>query len=192
LTRKRIFLTLYICALTLFTSFALFFAIELRPSLIDAFGLHRIRYYLLKKTDYPSDPKLVFTRGPSAPVRARLSGDLYRTEYGDPEPFDYAATYTPEGFRSNSSAAPYEMVVIGDSFVEIGEDDSMTLSERLKAETGLSTFNLGRGWYGPHQYVELLRRYGLGLRPRFAVLCIFSGNDIEDIRQYEQWAKGGD
>ncbi|HKR80729.1 MAG TPA: hypothetical protein VJR69_13565 [Nitrospira sp.] len=102
----------------------------------------------------------------------------------------YNATYTADGFRSNSSTSDFKVLVVGDSYVEIGEEDALTLSEQLKQVSGLSTFNLGRGWYGPFQYLELLNRYGSTLRPRYAVLCFFDGNDAEDTRQFLKWQGG--
>jgi hypothetical protein len=82
------------------------------------------------------------------------------------------------------------VLVIGDSFVEFGEEDSLTLSEQLKEISGLTTFNLGRGWYGPFQYLELLKQYGSTIRPQYAVLCFFDGNDAEDTKQFLRWQKG--
>ena len=173
-------------------SLALFAAVELRPGLAVTFGLVKIRYYALKWADYRPDPVLVFDRRQPPPLRGKFPGDLYLPEYGPAQPFDYSATYTPDGFRANSSRPPYEVVVVGDSFVEAGSDDSLTLSERLRARTGLPALNLGRSWYGPPQYVEVLRRYGLPHRPRVALLCFFSGNDAEDAAEYERWSRGGD
>jgi hypothetical protein len=120
-------------------------------------------------------------------------GSMYRKEYGGQAPvINYTASYDANGFRTNSSQAPYEVVIIGDSYVEIGESDDQTLSEQLKAYSGFRTCNLGREWYGPYQYVKVLRRYALDLKPRFALFCFFSGNDIMDIQQYENWLQGGD
>jgi hypothetical protein len=81
-------------------------------------------------------------------------------------------------------------VVIGDSYVEFGETDELTLPEQLKRESGSSTFNLARGWYGPFQYLELFKRYAPRLKPRYAVLCFFDGNDADDTKQYLRWQKG--
>jgi hypothetical protein len=102
------------------------------------------------------------------------------------------ASYTDEGFRTNSSAPPFDVVVVGDSYIEFGESDESTLSELLKQESGLSTFNLGRAWYGPPQYLEIFKRYGIGTKAPYAVLGFFSGNDAEDTRQYLRWQRGGE
>ena len=78
---------------------------------------------------------------------------------------------------------------MGDSFLAMGEDDASTLSERLRAVSGRATFNLSRSWYGPDQYLELLKRYGLALRPKVALLGFYAGNDIEDMREYRRWLR---
>jgi hypothetical protein len=75
--------------------------------------------------------------------------------------------------------------------VEIGESDEKTLSEQIKKYSGLKTFNLGRSWYGPLQYIEVFKRYGLPLKPKTALICYFTGNDIHDVAMYGRWLAGG-
>ena len=101
------------------------------------------------------------------------------------------ATYDWRGFRKNSSGPPYDIAVIGDSYIEIGESDETTFTEFLAHETALSVLNLGRAWYGPYQYLELLKRYVLDAKPQYVFFCFFAGNDLEDIKHYEQWKAGG-
>ena len=94
-------------------------------------------------------------------------GSLYAAEYGvDVVPWTYVVTTNAEGFRPNSAGPPYEIVLVGDSFLTAGEDDASTLSERLRAVSGRATFNLARAWYGPYQSLELRKRSGLALRPQ--------------------------
>jgi hypothetical protein len=107
------------------------------------------------------------------------------------QPVPYVATINADGFRPNSAEPPYEIVLVGDSFLAIGEDDAHTLSERLRAVSGRATFNLSRPWHGPDQYLELLKRYGLALQPQVAIFGFFAGNDIEDIREYRRWRREG-
>jgi hypothetical protein len=123
---------------------------------------------------------------------SKTRGDLYSPDLGVEAPWISGnATFNEHGFRTNSAGPPYDVLVLGDSFVGTGETDADTLSERLRTVTGLATFNLGRGWYGPPQYATLLRRFGPELRPRWALFCLFEGNDLEDIRQYARWSEGG-
>lgn len=170
--------------------FAAFAVIDTQaPGLLRGTG---IRYFELRAR-YRPDPELVMVpRRAGREERYLFRGDLHDPDDDVPDPaLDYRASYNDLGFRTNSADPPWDAVVVGDSFVEFGESDSTTVSEMLRRTTGLATFNLGRGWYGPHQYVEVLRRHGLDLEPRFAVLFFFGGNDPEDAREYEAWRDGG-
>jgi hypothetical protein len=186
---------LFAAYLVFASTFLLFSLLEFAPGLAQYMNLQPIRYYAQSR-DYRPDDTLVFiptkaTQGTPTTLQTEFLGDLYSPEYGVPNPaVKYHATYTADGFRSNSSTSDFKVVVIGDSYVEIGEEDALTLSEQLKQQSGLSTFNLGRGWYGPFQYLELLKRYGSIIRPRYAVLCFFDGNDAEDTRQFLKWQGG--
>jgi hypothetical protein len=55
--------------------------------------------------------------------------------------------------------------------------------------SGRATFNLSWSWHGPHQYLALLKRYGLALRPKVVLLGFYAGSDIEDIREYHRWLR---
>jgi hypothetical protein len=170
----------------------LFLLVEFIPGILNIIPLQKIQYYA-QKIEYVSDPKLVFIYRQSNYVR-RVSfvGDLYSPSYGIPvKPVDYVATYDANGFRKNSSESPYDIAVIGDSYIEIGESDEKTFTELLKRETGLSVLNIGRGWYGPYQYLELLRRHALEAKPKYVIVAFFAGNDFNDIAQYEAWKSGG-
>jgi hypothetical protein len=174
----------------LVVSLLLFSLFECFPRLLDVVNLQPIAYYALKR-DLMADPAFVFVlRKVNDVVRTTWKGDQYSSAYGvDVVPMPYVATTTAEGFRPNSAGPPYEIVLIGDSFLAMGEDDASTLSERLRAVSGRATFNLSRSWYGPHQYLELLKRYGLALRPKVVLLGFYAGNDIEDIREYHRWLR---
>jgi hypothetical protein len=171
-------------------SLLLFSLFECFPSLLDYVNLQSIAYYALKHEFIP-DPTLVFVpRKVDHVLQTTWTGDLYAPDYGvDVRPMPYVATTNADGFRPNSAGPPFEIVLVGDSFLVMGEDDASMLSERLRAGSGRATFNLSRPWYGPDQYLELLKRYGLALRPQVAILGFFAGNDIEDIREYRRWRR---
>ena len=175
---------------SLVVSLLLFSLFECFPSLSDAVNLQAIAYYGLKR-ELIADPSLVFVpRKVDAVLQGTWMGDQYSAEYGvDVVPMPYVVTTNAEGFRPNSAGPPYEIVLVGDSFLTAGEDDASTLSERLRAVAGRATFNLARSWYGPYQYVELLKRYGLALRPQVVLLGFSAGSDIEDIREYHRWLR---
>ncbi len=168
----------------------LFSLFECFPSLVDAVNLQAIAYYGLQR-ELIADPALVFIpRKVDYVLQGTSVGDQYAAEYGvDVVPWTYVVTTNAEGFRPNSAGPPYEIVLVGDSFLTAGEDDASTLSERLRAVSGRATFNLSRSWYGPYQYVELLKRYGFALRPQVALLGFYAGGDIEDIREYHRWRR---
>ena len=173
------------------TTFLLFTTFELYPALLNVVNLQTIRYYALKTNYIPDSTLVIAPRRTNYRFATESKGDLYRHEYGVSVPdIRYQSSYTEMGFRANSSSPPYQVLVLGDSFVELG-DDSSTLSERLRKESSFTTFNLGRAWYGPHQYLELFKRYGVTLKPKYAVFCFFSGNDIHDIKEYERWRRQG-
>ena len=176
-------------------TFLFFSLLEIAPGLTKYMNLQPIRYYA-QWQEYSPDDTLVFVpakaaQGIPTTLDTEFFGDQYPQEYGAPaSAVKYHATFTADGFRSNSSASNFKVLVIGDSYIEIGEDDSLTLSEQLKQVSGLSTFNLGRAWYGPFQYLELLKRYGPRIRPQYVALCFFDGNDAEDTKQYLKWQRG--
>lgn len=185
---------LFLVYLLFVTTFSLFALFEFFPSLLNSVNLQSIRYYA-QAADYSPDRTLVFV--PRAGKRvvhgSEFRGGLYDSQFGvEVPPMTYHASYTDAGFRTNSSAPPFDVLLIGDSFIEIGESDDSTLSELLKQESGFSTLNLGRGWYGPPQYLEVFKRYGSGTKARYALFAFFSGNDAEDTRQYIRWQRGGE
>jgi hypothetical protein len=177
------------CA-SLVISLLLFSLFECFPSLVDAVNLQAIAYYGLPRA-LLADPAFVFVpRKVDYVLQGTSIGDLYAAEYGvDVVPMPYVATTNAEGFRPNSAGAPYAIVLVGDSFLTTGEDDASTLSERLRAVSGRATSNLSRAWYGPYQYLELLKRYGLALRPQVVLLEFDAGTDIDDIREYHRWRR---
>ena len=192
MVRRFFRLALFTVYNIVFGSILFFLLIEIFPDILTVVQLQGIEYYALKKK-YVSDPHLVFRRT-SYTNRLRFAGDLFKPEYGvKVEKVDYVATYDRDGFRRNSSEPPYDIAVIGDSYIETGESDETTFTEFLKRETALSVLNRGRGWYGPYQYLEVLKRYVLNLstKPRYVFFCFFAGNDFEDMKEYENWKAGG-
>ena len=184
---------LFAIYLLLSSTFLLFTVLEFVPSLIKPKIFKQIRYYAQRR-HYQPDPTLVFIpseAGHASRWDTDFIGDQYSPDYGVPHTaIPYHATYTPDAFRQNSSSPPFEIVLIGDSYVEFGETDQLTLPEQLTLVSGWSTFNLAKGWYGPFQYLELFKRYAPRLMPRYAVLCFFDGNDAEDTKQYLRWQNG--
>src|SRR5262245_31623199 len=99
-----------------------FLLIEMFPDILTIVQLPDIMYYAQKK-HYVSDPHLIFVYRNTDYIERRIfTGDLFTPEYGiKAEVMDYVATYNRLGFRKNSSGPPYDIAVIGDSYIEIGE-----------------------------------------------------------------------
>lgn len=160
--------------------------------MLDRVPLDGIEYWAQRQT-YVTDPELVLRhRVMNYSYTGRWPAGTDNPHWGVPlEIRSFVCHYNEIGFRRNSSRPPFEAVLIGDSFLEIGEGDDRTLSEQVKQNTGLKTFNIGMGFYGPYQYLGVLNRYALPLKPKIIFLCFFRGNDLWDIKEYEQWRKGG-
>jgi len=183
----------YVAFLSVSSTLIFFTLLELFPSIGRSTFLNPIRYYALQDR-YVSDPVLVFMpRRTGLITETSTKGDSYSPVYGiETETISFVATYDDDGFRKSSSEGPIELLIIGDSYIQVGETDYDTLAARVEKASGLSARNLGRSWYGPHQYVELLRRYAPSATTGgYALFCFFDGNDIRDIGAYRDWLEYG-
>src|SRR5262249_26237576 len=153
------------------TSFVLFSVLELFPSLILRLGLDRIDYYAWKSCCL-FDSTLRFRYRPMMDELIPFRGYLYSPIYGVgvPEMIVHLTT-DKDGFIHNSAASERtDVAVIGDSFIGDALSETDTFGRRLEAISGLKVANLGVAGYGPFQYLEVLKRYGLPLKPRYALL----------------------
>lgn len=83
--------------------------------------------------------------------------------------------------ESNYQAAKIDLITLGDSFTTchaVNPQDTWT--SKLASLTGLSTYNLGRGGIGIHEYVQILKKYGLDKSPQYVIMNIYEGNDLRD------------
>jgi hypothetical protein len=172
-------------------SFLIFSLLEIFPSLQEKLPLSGIRYYAYKS--FIPDDELVYRKIPFKRFEnSEWKGDGYSPSYNIEVPsMTYKEQLDENGFRNPNSVKSADVVIMGDSFMEIGHDEADTFSERLKKISGIRTYNLGRDWYGPIQYLIVLRKYGIERNPKFALFCVYEGNDFRDIRQYMRWKKGG-
>ena len=102
------------------------------------------------------------------------------THYAGEQPI--VVEYDPLGFRNPPDLTDWDVVVVGDSFVELGflpYDQIFTtcLARRL----GLRVKNLGVSHTGPLSHEFYLRNYGKAPSARDAILCFFEGNDLHDL-----------
>jgi len=98
--------------------------------------------------------------------------------------------YDQHGLRNESDLEAADVVVIGDSFVEgMGVSATDLLTTHLAKQLDCTVANVSQAWYGPQQELELLRRYGLQLRPKTCVWAFFDGNDLDDVHRYKEATK---
>jgi hypothetical protein len=82
-----------------------------------------------------------------------------------------------------------DLLALGDSFTAcVVLDAGQTWPSQLGLQTGLSVYNLGRAGVGLHEHLQILKRFGLAKRPRFAVLNFYEGNDLRDAQRYQEVA----
>ena len=191
---------LWSCYLLVVTSVLCFLLIEAHPAILELLKPERVAYYAIKAT-YVTDDQLVFVKRKRKYdwLNNWLTGGGQSLYGGNelsfvPEPYQslirkwssQSGSSTEDGFPSNSSTAPFQVAVVGASYIEGG-----TFCEQLKDRTGLSIINLGRGLYGPYQYLQIVKRYTPVLQPRVVVVSLFAGNDIRDVHEYEKWKDTG-
>jgi len=85
-----------------------------------------------------------------------------------------------------------DVIMIGDSFTAgtlVAPKD--TFAAQLEKQTSLMTYNLGVGGIGPYEELELLRKFGLVLKPSIVVMNIYEGNDLRDILRYHDFVSNG-
>ena len=99
---------------------------------------------------------------------------------------EITVTYDEEGFRNPSALVDWEIVVLGDSFTELGylpysDLFSSKLADKLKCRVK----NLGVSYTGTLNQCCLLREYGIADSTKDAILVFFEGNDCRDThREY--------
>lgn len=174
------------------TSFLVFCFFELVPSLIKPFGLDAIGYYAYK-VNYLDDDTLIYRERPSSNVtHENYRSNNYSALYGIEVPPVHFEWITDEnGFRNGQAREYSDIIAIGDSYLEWGNTEAETFVKRLENKlAGFTATNLGKSGYGPPQYLEVLNRYGVKHRPKYALLAFFEGNDVQDTKAYFAWRRG--
>jgi hypothetical protein len=170
--------------------FLLFCLIELFPSLIPRLHLDGISYYAIKECCV-GDDKLVF-RETSPSGSSDYRGDRFSPLYNVDLPVIHMEWTTDKnGFRFNVPADSSDLVILGDSYIAFAENEADPFGRRLQRLSGLTIQNLGVGGYGPYQYLEVFKRYGVAQKPKRALFCFYEGNDIRDMRSYLVWKQTG-
>ncbi len=88
--------------------------------------------------------------------------------------------------------ATVDVVMVGDSFTIctfVSTADIFTA--RIENLTGLSIYNLGIGGIALYEYLELLKKFGLAMKPKVVVMNIYEGNDLRDVIKYFDFIENG-
>ena len=95
--------------------------------------------------------------------------------------------FDDHGLRNEVDLESAEVVLVGDSFIEgIGVPARQLVTAHLSRAVGRTVANVAQSRYGPQQELELLRRFGLPLRPRICLWAFFEGNDLDDLVRYDR------
>ncbi len=87
------------------------------------------------------------------------------------------------GLPQPADADQYDVVIVGDSFVEGSEiSDEHTLPVSFAAKSGVSTYNLGVSGYAPHHCLAALKERGLKLDPQWVFYVPYEGNDFNNAK----------
>jgi len=79
------------------------------------------------------------------------------------------------------TAPRFDVLAVGDSFTwctSVNPEDAWPA--QLARRSNLAVYNLGLPGRGLHEYVEMLRVFGVGKRPRVVVMNVYEGNDLRD------------
>ena len=133
------------------------------------------------------DPELIALHQPNSRYRGSVQGNLV-SKLGIPNaaPYDVDVRYDRNGFRNAVDLTNADIVAIGDSYVEGAETpEDQILTSIIARRLGVTVANFGQSGYGPQQELVVLRRYGMGLRPRVVLWFFFEGNDLDNVARYD-------
>jgi hypothetical protein len=86
---------------------------------------------------------------------------------------------------SNYQSAKIQVIAVGDSFTTChGVRPDETWTNQLALLSGVSVYNLGRGKSGLHEYIQLLKKFGLPKSPQLVIMNVYEGNDLRDAALY--------
>jgi len=160
--------------------------------LVDYRTLFQARSAPWERTGNRPDPDLLYTRDGHQRLRPTLTGNDVARLSGGPSPTLYHCDFRcdRDGFRNSIDLNAADVVVLGDSLIEgFHVDEREILTARLAQQSGLVVANLARGGDGPQQELQVLRRYGLRLRPKVCVWAFYEGNDLADAADYDRYRR---
>ena len=90
-------------------------------------------------------------------------------------------SYDADGFRNPADLKSWRVVMLGDSFTELGNlSDEELVSTKLGKLLGQTVKNLGVSHTGLVNQTEYLREFGISPETKEVVWVFFEGNDIQD------------
>lgn len=112
------------------------------------------------------------------------------TDHAYEDEASFTASYDADGFRNPEGMKDWQVVVVGDSFVESGslpfDQIFTTQASRL---SGLNIRNLGVCNTGNLSHLEYFKQFGKSPSCKHAILAFYDGNDIVDTsRETEELA----
>lgn len=128
----------------------------------------------------------IFRRSGPASWRGKPLSAFMRIRWGDqsayPNEQPVEIQYDALGFRNPADLTNWEVVVTGDSFVELGYLPYEELFTTIAAKRlGIRIKNLGVCCIGPVSETFYVKNYGKAASTKDAVLCFFEGNDVVDL-----------
>jgi hypothetical protein len=133
-------------------------------------------YYISEKTFYHRPPNRIM-QGTFRDVPPTAFTYPYAPD-GYPE-IEYTMTIDKRGFRNKTDLKQYDIITIGDSFVEgSGVSDEQCWPFLLSKMTGKSVYNLGMSGGSPVTLLETLRKFAVDLSPETVVCMLYEGNDF--------------
>ena len=135
---------------------------------------------------------IVISRDDGGP-ELRISKPLTKRNWPEQEPGTVKTTQVDDqGFCNPDdpafSAPQIDLVSLGDSFIwctAINPQDTWT--SKLSTLSGYLTYNLAAAGIGVHEYVQILKRFGVGKSPKIVVMNIYQGNDLDDALTFESY-----
>ena len=96
-------------------------------------------------------------------------------------PIEYTLTTDERGFRNKTTLSSCDVVILGDSFAEgTGVPDESVWPALLGQRRGWTVCNLAMSGTSPLAYLDILRQYGLALKPKIVICLLYAGNDFRD------------
>ena len=186
-----IFFSLIIGSLLWFsvTWLVVFTTLDIFPKLQQTIDMRFLQYYRAQ-LKIP-DKDLIYRYRPNF----TSSGLMTKGVAGHPvlgpgfKPLQWKIETNSRGFL-RSSPGPYEVVVLGDSFLALGGGQGTLFTDYLEQNIGSPVLNLGVPSYGPYQYLKAFQKYGLIEKPSVAVFVLYPENDLGSLVDYERWQQG--